>query len=115
MTVWVSEFLKPDTIYIYTLSDKTGIRYIGQTNNPNIRLSSHKCNGGRGRDKTKRGQWIKSLMDNGEAPILTVVEECSRKVSNERERYWVNFYWQRGEKLLNGAYKLKPYAAPGTV
>lgn len=94
-----------DDIFIYTLSDETGVRYIGQTNNPSIRLSSHKCNGGRGRDKTSRGQWIKHLMDNGRAPIMDVIEKCPHKIANERERYWVSFYRHQGANLLNGLYK----------
>lgn len=99
-TQWVG----PDTpIYIYTLNDETGVRYIGQTNNLSIRLSSHNCNARYGRDKTKRGQWIKSLLDRKDEPIMVAIERCRASASNQRERYWINYYREQGVNLVNGS------------
>lgn len=91
--------------FIYTLSDETGVRYVGQTNSPSIRLSSHMCNGGRGRDKTQRGQWIKSLMDTKKTPLMIIVETCPIYLANEREHRWFDHYNRLGCDLLNGLYK----------
>ena len=41
-------------IQIYTLSDETGVRYVGQSNSAFARLSTHFCEAGSGRDKTKK-------------------------------------------------------------
>lgn len=87
--------------YIYTLNDKTGVRYIGQTNGPSMRLSGHMCNARNGRDKTKRGLWIKSLVDNQQEPSMMIIEMCPTYQSNERERYWINYYRNQGADLVN--------------
>src|SRR5687768_2734590 len=75
--------------YIYTLSDEDGVRYVGQTNDPSIRLSGHMCNARNERDKTARGQWIFDLLKKHQEPLMTIIEKCGRDISNERERYWV--------------------------
>lgn len=92
-----------DDIFIYTLSDETGVRYIGQTNNVSIRVSAHKCNARYGRDKTKRGQWIKSLLDCKLEPTVTIIEKCHPKSSNKCERYWINYYLKQGANLVNSS------------
>jgi predicted GIY-YIG superfamily endonuclease len=93
----------PYPIYIYALSDKTGIRYIGQTNDLSIRLSSHNCNARYGRDKTRRGQWIKSLLDCGTEPTMIAVEKCHFTISNQRERYWIHYHLKQGPDLVNSS------------
>lgn len=90
-------------IYIYTLSDETGVRYIGQTNQISTRFSSHKCNARYGRDKTKRGQWIKSLLDRKIEPTITAIEKCHASISNQRERHWINHYLEQGANLVNSS------------
>lgn len=89
--------------YIYTLNDKTGVRYVGQTNSPSLRLSQHMCKGRSGRDKTKRGRWIKGLVEKKEEPVMVIVETCPIYQANERERFWINHYRQRETSLLNGS------------
>ena len=90
-----------EIIYIYTLSDDSGVRYVGQTNKPKTRLSYHKYNGSSGRDNTEKGQWIKRLMDNGKVPTMTIVEECDFDDSYKREAYWKTYHQKQGCNLLN--------------
>lgn len=93
--------MPPETIYIYTLSDETGVKYVGQAKNPKDRLVHHKCDGSIGRNKTPCGQWIKELMDNGKVPIMTIIEECDTTNSYKREAYWRWYYRKQGCDLLN--------------
>lgn len=90
-------------IYIYTLNDDTGVRYVGQTNNPSIRLSSHMCNARNNRDKTPRGLWIAELCKNKIEPIMVIIEQCKAGESNRRERYWIDYYRKKSVNLLNGS------------
>lgn len=93
-------------IYIYTLSDEAGIRYVGQTFSPKIRLGRHSCDARAGRDKTKRGQWIKALERNGKEAVMTIIEKCSASNSHERERHWATHYLEQGCNLVNNLERL---------
>lgn len=97
-----------ETIYIYTLGDESGVRYVGQTNKPKTRLSRHKCDGSSGRDKTAKGQWFKQLLDNGQVPVMAVIEECDITDSYKREAYWKTHYRDLGCHLLNQRAGPKP-------
>ena len=80
-------------IQIYTLSDETGVRYVGQSNSAFARLSTHFCEAGSGRDKTKKGEWLRSVMGENRdfsRVRITIIEECDDKRANEREKYWIN-------------------------
>lgn len=92
--------------YIYTLSDETGIRYVGQTCNPKVRLGRHSCDARAGRDRTKRGQWIKALEDSGLFATMTIVEKCFSSDSNEKEKHWATYYLEQGCNLVNNLEKL---------
>lgn len=89
-----------DEISIYTLSDKTGVRYVGQTNNPALRLSHHKSRAIAGTDTTPRGNWIREVGRN--EITMTVIEKCNPNEANQRERYWIELYHAQGCKLVNG-------------
>ncbi len=59
------------TIYLYTLSDETGIRYVGISSNPKQRLSAHLYE--RNTYESKKAQWIRELIQNSRRPTMTVV------------------------------------------
>jgi hypothetical protein len=89
-------------VYIYILSDSSGVRYVGQSSDPSTRFSAQKCQARSGRDSTPRGEWIKSLLDIDQEPGIEIIEACHPKIANERERHWINHYfWLRDSGLLN--------------
>lgn len=98
-------------IYIYTLSDETGIRYIGQSVDPAKRFSTHKTLSKTGKDNTPRGQWIRESFGR---IAMNVVEKCNPDRSNERERHWVNYCRQQGCDLVNGSFGIcnEPVSKP---
>lgn len=92
--------------YIYILGDRTGIRYVGQSVEPKIRLGRHVCDARAGRDKTRRGNWLRNLDELNDKPAMILIDTCFEgNESNERERYWFNFFLQKGCNLLNASYK----------
>ena len=104
-------------VFIYTLSDKTGVRYVGQSVDPHLRLVHHLCDSLGGRDKTPKGQWIRELDQTGVKPVMDIVECCpTYNKANEQERYWTQHYHNAGHVLLNGTYKfLAPTHKQNTV
>lgn len=61
-------------IYLYALKDKTGIRYIGKSWNPNYRFLAHIRESKKG--KTHKNNWIKSLINKGERPEMIILHKC---------------------------------------
>lgn len=86
--------------YIYTLSDKFGVRYIGKSNEPNkrlikhIRLSKFK--------KSIKDKWIFSLLLNNQYPVLEILEEVDEKKWESAEIYWIAQFKAWGFKIMNG-------------
>lgn len=78
--------------YIYALKDPITeeIRYIGKSDNPEIRLKNHiyKCK----QSKKHSAQWIQSLINKELKPILEILEECNKDIWEEREIYWISKY-----------------------
>lgn len=83
---------------IYTLSDDNGVRYVGQTNNPKVRLLSHLSDARYG--SNQKDEWIKNLGQHN-PPKMDIIEWCSRDLVNEREYYWIGYYIKSGADLLN--------------
>jgi group I intron endonuclease len=92
--------------YIYGLIDPRSnkIRYVGKTNNPDQRLfdhirhSKHKT--------TYKDKWIRSLVEIGLKPIITILEECGDNWV-EREIHHISLYENltnltKGGEGLNG-------------
>ena len=86
-------------IYIYGLydsNDENDIRYIGKTNNPKSRLSSHKHssikNRKLGNRLTHKECWFLKVLDDGGSVKLKVIEECDQENWSEREIYWISFF-----------------------
>ena len=86
--------------YIYTLSDKSGIRYIGKSNNPFYRFKIHlkECK----RKKTRKEKWINSLLKRGELPIVEILEEIEEVNWQFFEIYWISQFKAWGFSILNG-------------
>lgn len=89
------------TTFIYSLSDSTGVRYIGKSNDPIARLKNH-IKESRRRNKYRKDSWIKSLLNSGNLPILNIIEEIEVEDWKSREAYWINFYKDQGCRLVNG-------------
>lgn len=89
-------------IYIYTLKDpiNNGIRYVGQTNNLKRRLARHITNSKNLTDNRHISNWIRSLNN---LIIMDVIEVCDYLVRNEREKYWINYYKEKGFNLCNSS------------
>lgn len=86
---------------IYTLNDSTGIRYVGVTSRTLTgRYHQHIYAA-----KTTNGRhvcyWIRSLLDKGEKPVMTLLEECNDAIWEEREKYWIAKFLEEGCCLTN--------------
>lgn len=84
---------------IYRLFDKRDpemTRYIGMSNNPDGRLAQHLLCDGRNPSKDA---WIR---EDGIEVGMEVVEEVHLGLRPKvRETYWIHYYLQRGDPLLN--------------
>lgn len=79
-------------VFIYSLSDKTGIRYIGKTTNIKRRLYNHLRVAFQPHDETydtPKYRWIRKYKDE---ITLQVVEECTNDNWVEKEIFWIAFY-----------------------
>lgn len=89
--------------YIYTLTDPTNnkVRYVGKTTNVKRRYYSHinkKSNQRLGNFYLRN--WLLSLLNNGQKPILEVIDECDSNWE-DLEKYWIAQFKQWGFKLAN--------------
>jgi hypothetical protein len=91
------------TIWIYSLSDPRFpgiVRYVGQSKNPTKRLRSH-VQDARGEPGNHRRYWLRTLIEAGVKPALTLIEECSEEAWQIRERHWIAYYRSLGCDLVN--------------
>jgi hypothetical protein len=98
----MSELNKTDlikTTFIYTLSDDSGIRYVGKSNFPNKRYYNHikTCN----RTNTYKNNWIKSLLNECKKPILNIIDEVPITEWQFWEKYWISKLRSDGNNLTN--------------
>lgn len=87
-------------VFIYTLSDKTGIRYVGKTNNIKRRLYNHisdikKYN-------NHKVNWLKSLLENNEYPTIEILDIVNSEDWIFWEMYWISQIKSWGFNLVNG-------------
>lgn len=87
-------------VYIYTLSDSTGVRYVGKTKNKNSRLRMHMFEAKRG--FSHKSNWINKLSSNGLKPILEIIDEVSEIDWEFWEKYWISQFKAWGFRLVNG-------------
>lgn len=95
---------------VYVLSDpRTGaVRYVGVTGvrSPLDRLRSHIAEALRG-GTSARCDWIRSVLDDGLEPTITVVDRTegdrreARPVVLQRETAWIEHFRRIGAALLN--------------
>lgn len=88
-----------DKMYIYILKDPDNleVRYVGRTNNPKKRLSSHL-----NPDKTRSlpsTRWALRLKRENKKPIMEIVEETNDWEASEVK--WIAHYRFLGADLLN--------------
>jgi hypothetical protein len=84
--------------YIYQLESPTGeVRYIGATTNPERRYKEHLSGVKQGKQLKK---WVQSLLKQGKAPRMLVLEQTNWINWQERERFWISQRKKYG-KLLN--------------
>lgn len=84
-------------IFIYGLSDDTGIRYIGQSLDPEKRFRDHL----RDKKHTHKVHWIKKLLAEGKMPELCILEETDETNFGQREEAWIAYGRANGWKLTN--------------
>ncbi len=87
--------------YIYVLVDPNTLqkRYVGVSLDPQDRLKRHitYCQG----RKTHKERWIDNLRQQGQTPLLEVLEEISEWSWELEERKWIAFGRQQGWPLTN--------------
>ena len=92
-------------IFIYTLNHPITqeIKYVGKTNNPKRRLYHHI-------EESKRKQglknrriinWINLLLSQNLKPIMNILEICNDKNWEEKEKFWIKYYKEKGLELCN--------------
>lgn len=88
------------TTFIYALVDPNTqqVRYVGKSNNPQVRLYRHFKEKGH----TYKNRWLQSLRERGLTPEIRILEEAPVSQWQERERYWIAFYREQGLDLANG-------------
>lgn len=73
-------------MYIYKITHKsTHQAYIGQTNNPFARWEAHASGSDSPIQKSIKEEGIHNF-------TFEVLEKCTEKEAEQRERYWINYY-----------------------
>ncbi len=88
-------------IYIYTLSDNLGVRYVGQTKNLNLRFYRHIFDARNNGGQNKRCSWIKSLLNKNTKPIMEIIDYVDEKEWVFWETYWISQFKAWGFNLVN--------------
>ena len=90
----------PASTFIYTLSDDSGIRYVGKSDYPFDRLKNHlkECH----KKRTKKERWLYELKCLGKKPIVEILEEIKTDEWENAEIYWIAQLKCWNFKLLNG-------------
>jgi hypothetical protein len=88
------------TTFIYALTDpdSSEVRYVGKSNHPTRCLYLHY----REKAPTYKNRWLRSVRARGQEPVIRILEEIDEADWQERERYWIAFYRERGARLVNG-------------
>jgi hypothetical protein len=86
--------------FIYTLSDKNGVRYIGKSNEPSLRLKVHLKESKYKR--TRKEKWINSLLEKEEFPIMEIIDEVDDTDWEFFEIYWIAQFKAWGFDIING-------------
>lgn len=78
--------------YIYGLLNEDGVvRYVGKSNSPEERIRAHVRNARNG-VKTHLGSWIRSMLQNGIEPKLTILAKVPVAEWQKYERQYIRSY-----------------------
>lgn len=90
------------TVFIYDLSDPlTGfVRYVGKSVRPKERLAAH-IRQARAGSPVYCKRWISGLLQAGQRPVLSILEEVSASEADVAERYWIASLRLAGAELTN--------------
>lgn len=86
--------------YIYTLSDETGVRYVGQTTNVKRRFNAH-CSILANSSDSYKYRWIRSLLNMGKKPTIAVILETNVSDLDKEEIRLIQEFRSNGIKLVN--------------
>lgn len=95
------------TTYIYGLFDPRypeEIRYIGKADNLEIRLISHISDSMSDEIRICKAIWIRSLLDKNIKPEIRMLEKVTYNHPiewNDREAYYIAYYFSKGHRLEN--------------
>jgi hypothetical protein len=88
-------------VAIYALCEPDGeIRYIGKAQHPRNRLEAHLSEARAGAGG-HRCNWLRSLLERGERPLLTVLDRIPEAEWREWERTWIACFREAGCRLVN--------------
>lgn len=87
--------------YIYVLKcPNTGeVKYVGKANKPRDRYKCHLTN--LGTQSRYKQNWIKSLRDKGQKPVLEIIRKVPIEEWKKWEKYYIEYYRDKGFKLTN--------------
>jgi hypothetical protein len=96
--------MEKEIVYIYALCDPVTmrIRYVGKSNNPNERFSSHLSERSL-KVKNEKNAWIKSLLEQGMKPVMIILQEVTHGCWAEAERAWICLLRMQGCIITNSS------------
>jgi len=92
-------YSKHEHIFVYALVSPLIHKafYVGETYDPQQRLVEHLHD----TSNHLKFERIQQLHAQGRFPLLMILEEVSVTVAQERESWWIAYYWTRGHDLTN--------------
>jgi len=94
----------PKPIYVYVLIDPRypdDVRYVGITNDMKSRFRRHIRDAETGK-RNHRTCWVKSLLQEGITPLMTIIDETNNENWVQCEMEWIAYYRAIGCDLVNG-------------
>ena len=91
-------------VCIYVLKDPTNneIKYVGKTKRTLCeRLCRHKAYARETSKPTYTTNWINSLLKENLSPMIECIEKCTELNWQDREKFWIRYYKNKGIKLTN--------------
>lgn len=75
-------------------------RYIGKSSSGLERAKAHLTYS----HNESVNHWVAELREQGFCPLVDILEECSEEDLQLKERFWIQFYTDKGCKLLNSIF-----------
>jgi predicted DNA-binding protein YlxM (UPF0122 family) len=85
------------TTYIYGISHRGLIRYIGKSNNPRRRLYQHINE----KSNKHKYNWLNNIIKNNDRPTIEIIDEVPEEEWEFWEQYWISQFKTWGFKLIN--------------